>query len=173
LRYLEEIGGSGLAPKTLGITIAGNGGGEEFVKAADTRERLGVVFDIGVERPGKRVAAFVVFGGVEGEKRGGIANGSGMEDKAADHSKDGGVSADSEGESEDGDSREGGFVREKTCGQTESMEERFKEGDGLLFADELFDLLLATEGEEGLAAGFLWRHTAEKVVVDVELEMGV
>ena len=71
---VEEIGGGGLTPEALGIAITGDGGGEEFVEAGDAGEGLRVIAEIVEKRPGERVAAFVVFRGVEGEERGGIAS---------------------------------------------------------------------------------------------------
>ncbi len=140
---VEEIGGGGLAPKALRIAVAGDGGGKKFDEGGDAGERVGVVPDVGEERPGERIAAFVAFGGVEREKSGGIADGSGVQDEAADHGEDGGVGADAESESEDGDEGEGGFAEEKAGGVAEIAEEGFGDGEGVLIAEEEFCLLEA------------------------------
>src|SRR5271165_6672967 len=50
LRNVEEIRGGGLAPETLRIALAGDGGGEKFIKAGNAGEGFGVVADVGVER---------------------------------------------------------------------------------------------------------------------------
>ncbi len=142
-RDVEEIGGGGLAPEALGIAVAGDGGGEKFDEAGDAREGASVVADVGEERPGERVAAFVVFGGVEGEKSCGIADGSGVQDEPANHGEDGGVGADAECEREDCDESEGGFAEEKARGVAEIAKEGFGDGEGVLIADEEFCLLEA------------------------------
>src|ERR1700720_69298 len=74
---VEEIGGSSLAPEALGIPGAGDGGGKEVVE----------------EWPGEVVATFVVIGGVKGEERWRVADGSGVENEARDHGENGGVGA--------------------------------------------------------------------------------
>jgi hypothetical protein len=119
---IEEVGGGGLTPEALRIAVTGDGRGEKFVKAGDARKRLGIVADIGEKRPGKGVAAFVLVGSVESHEGGRIADGSGMEDKAADHGEGSGIGADAEGESQDDDGGEGRFVAKKTCGVAEIAE---------------------------------------------------
>ncbi len=119
MRDIEEIGGGGLAPEALGIALAGDGGGEEFVEAGDAREGFGVVANVSVERPGEVIAAFVVVGGVEREKSLGIADGSGTENEAGDHGESGGVGADAESEREDGNSGEGGRLGQSAERQTQ------------------------------------------------------
>ena len=168
---VEEIGGGGLAPETLGIAAAGNGGGEKFVESGDAGEGLGVVANVGIERPGEIVTAFVAIGGVERKESGRIANGSGMKDETRNHGEDGGVGANAERESEDSNGGEGGFVAKEASGETEIFCEGFNGGESALVADGLFSLFQATEGEEGLTAGFFGRHAASKVVVNVELEV--
>lgn len=137
---VEEIGGGGLAPEALRIAVAGDGGGEKFDEGGDAGEGVGVVADVREERPGERVAAFVALGGVEGEERGGIADGSGVQDEAADHGEDGGVGADAESESENGDQGEGRFAEEQAGGVAEIAEEGFGDGEGVLLVDSLFCL---------------------------------
>jgi len=119
---IEEIGGGGLAPESLRVAVTGDGGGEKFIEAGDARKRLGIVADIGEKRPGEGIAAFVLVGGVKSQKGGRIADGGGMEDKAADHGEGSGIGADAEGESQDDDGGEGRFVAKKTCGVAEIAE---------------------------------------------------
>jgi hypothetical protein len=145
LSDVEEIGGGGLAPEALGITFAGDGGGEKFIESSDAGEGAGVVAKIREEGPGEGIAAFVAVGGVEGQESRRIANGRGMENEAGNQGEDGGVGADTESEGEDGNQGEGGFVSEEARGKTKISEEGFESGEGVLVADGFFDLLEAAE----------------------------
>lgn len=108
---VEIVGGGGLSPDALGLAIAADGGGDEFIVGGDAGEGFGVVADVGVGGMGEIVAALVaVVGGVESEERGGIADGSEAENEAADYGEDRGVGGDAEADGEhDGEDEAGGF----------------------------------------------------------------
>lgn len=102
LRNVEEVGGGRLAPHALRLAIAADGGREEFVVSSDAGEGFRLVAHVGVERPGKVIAAlFAVVREMQTHERGGIAHGRRTQDKPADHGKDGGVGGDAEADGDD------------------------------------------------------------------------
>jgi hypothetical protein len=106
---VEIVGGGGLSPDALGLAGATDGGGDEFVIGGDAGEGFGVVANVDEGGMGEIVATLVaVVGGVEAEKRGGIANGRRAEDEAADEGEDGGVGGNAEADGEyDGEDEAG------------------------------------------------------------------
>jgi hypothetical protein len=65
LQDIEEIGSSRLAPHTLGLAIAADGGAHKLVIARDSGKRCGLVAQVREEGPRESVAAFAAVRNVQ------------------------------------------------------------------------------------------------------------
>ena len=132
------------------------------------------ILEIDESARGKTPGAKLIAG-IDGEsgKAAGIFVGIRVEERTIENAEDGSGGTNTEGESENGNGGEAAVFAQIAQRMTKILKEGFEEWEGLLVADKLLGLREATEFEESVATGFGGSHAGAKVVVDVELEMGV